>query len=65
MCSVCTFRGRQAVQIGNDRLKATILTGGGHIASLQLIDDKKWSEDDDFGMIVVTGIIIQLIWNFG
>ena len=33
------FRGRAAVQIGNDRVLLTVLTGGGHIAAVQIPGD--------------------------
>ena len=44
MASTCyieprVFRGRQAVQIGNDKVAITIMCGGGHIALVQSAAD--------------------------
>ena len=37
--AITTFRGRPAVRIQSDRVKCVILMGGGHIASLSLVDE--------------------------
>lgn len=48
----CVFRGRQAVCIGNDIVQIRVLTGGGHIATVQTATDvreKSGAESEDFG----------------